>query len=51
MTDVAIVEGYLRAVVENPDDFQRLVITLEPKSAAGAPRASTAEVFAANIPV
>jgi hypothetical protein len=51
MTEVAIVEGYLRAPVENPDDFQRLVITLEPKSAAGAPRASTAEVFAANIPV
>jgi hypothetical protein len=50
LTDVAIVEGYLRGPADIPDNYQRLVITLEPKSATGAPRASTAEVFAANIP-
>ena len=51
LTDVAIVEGYLRAPVDTPDNYQRLVITLEAKGAGGAPRASTAEVFAANLPV
>lgn len=50
LTDVAIVEAYIRAAVESPDNYQRLVITLEPKGAGPAPRASTAEVFAANIP-
>jgi hypothetical protein len=50
MTDAAIVEAYLRAAADVPDNYQRLVILLEPKGAGGAPRASTAEVFAANIP-
>lgn len=50
MTEVALVESYLRAPADIPDNYQRLVLLLEPKGTGGAPRASTAEVFAANIP-
>lgn len=49
LTTVAIVDAQLRAAAMDPDNYTRFVLVLEPKMGA-APRASSAEAFAGQIP-
>jgi hypothetical protein len=50
LTDVAIVNAQLRSPVDDPDNYTRFALVLEPKGATGLTRAPLTEVLNGAVP-